>query len=195
MTEAKDRPKGRMAKKAKKKVRRTVWVGVDPELAATLQEAEQRVKRQETSIQVRGSEATAADRTLLETLRDRVEELRNEIKSTATPFVFEAIGHNRYDKLIKAHPPSSEQIEAAKKENTEIGFNPETFPFALIDASCVEPAFEPGELATWLEDDEDGEWNQAEINDLFNGAMAVNLSHARANLGKDSLQIPSFEPS
>lgn len=174
----------RAAKDNKRKNRQVVWIGGDEELATKLREAEGRRQRQNNLVDVRGDDATDADRLLLLKLEEEVEGVRSQLRDTSIKFVLESIGRKRYDKMMAEHPPTKEQMDQAEKEGESITFNPETFPFELIDACTVEPEHEPGELQAWMQDDESEEWNNAEVVDLFNAAVAVNMSRLRLDLGK-----------
>jgi hypothetical protein len=168
----------------KQRVMETVWIGGDPEKLLTLVDKEGRRQRLETMTMVRGQKIDEADRLSLLTLEEEVANLKEELRETAIPFTFQSIGRNMYEKLLKENPPTDEQVSMAKVDGEQISFNPETFPFVLIDASCTDPVHEQGELQKWLQVDEDGEWNIAEINDLFQAALKVNTDRSRVNLGK-----------
>lgn len=182
--EGKQKQSLRAAKDRKKRVQSVMWIGGDEELTKELREAEGRRQRQENIVEVRGDNTSDADRLLLQDLHNQVDTLKESIKNSAIKFVFQAIGRKRYDKLMEDYPPTKEQMVAAEKDGESITFNPDTFPFALIDACAIEPEHEPGELEEWLRDDPDEEWNTAEITDLFHSAVGVNVNRNRVDLGK-----------
>jgi hypothetical protein len=70
----------------------------------------------------------------------RHEALRAQARESEVEFVFVAVGRRRWSDLMLAHPPTPEQLAAAKAEGFKVQFNPETFPIAAVAASCVEPA-------------------------------------------------------
>lgn len=183
------------SKAKKQRVQETVWIGGDPELLTQLAEKEKRRRLLEAGIQVRGDQGTEADRSSLVAVELEIERIKEALRDTALPFVMQAIGHKRFDKLLEAHPPTPDQVEAAKAEGENLNFNLETFPYALIDASCVDPEHEPGELEAWLRDDPDEEWNNAEVQDLFQAALNVNNNRSRVALGKGFRLTPPSEPS
>jgi hypothetical protein len=172
------------SKARKTKVTQTVWIGGDPEKLAALMEKDGRRQRIEAMTMVRGQKQEEADRLALLQLEEEIATIKEELRETAIPFTFQSIGRQAYEKHLRDNPPTDEQVVLAQKENEQLGFNPEVFPFVLIDASCVDPEHEPGEMQKWLQDDPDGEWNIAEINDLFQAALAVNTDRSRVNLGK-----------
>jgi len=176
----------RAAKAKKTKVRKVVWIGGGEEAADKLRDAEGRRSRQRNLVDVRASDATLADRQLLEEVEAEVEALRQGLRDSSIKFVLEAVGRKRYDKILESHPPTAEQLAKAEVDGeASAGFDPETFVYALIDACVVEPESEPGELEAWLRDDPDEEWSNAEVRDLFNAALEVNLSRPTYNLGKE----------
>lgn len=168
----------------KRKVRQVVWIGGDDDLADQYEAASQRRRRQENQIAVRGSDASDADRLLLEQLITAEEKAKEALQETCIKFVFEPIGSKRLDKLRLEHAPTEAQMTEAAREGVQINFNPDTFPAALIDVCAVEPAHEAGEIEKELLEDEDGTWNKAEIGDLFGAALSVNQDRRRHDLGK-----------
>jgi hypothetical protein len=175
----------RAARAKKVRVRQSIWIGGTEEAAEQLREAEGRRLRQQNIVDVRGSDATDADRHLLEEIEQEVQAVKTKAREESIFFLFESIGRKRYDKMMEEHPPSKEQVIRAEKEGETLTFNVETFPFALIDACALEPEHEPGELGAWLQEDPDDEWNTAEIADLFQAAMTTNVGRVRLDLGKD----------
>lgn len=192
MSQAKGKQKQslRAAKGKKNKVQRIVWIGGDEEIYSRLRDLEAQRKRLEAVFGMK-AEQTPQEKQRLDSIDAQIKEAQEEFQATAIRFVMQAIGRNRYDALLKDHPPTPEQIEEAKKDGENISFNPDTFSFALIDACCVEPEHEPGELEAWLRDDPDEEWNMAEVADLFQAAVMVNVDRSRTDMGKGFKLIPS----
>lgn len=73
-----------------------------------------------------------------------------------------ALPRKQYRELLEAHPPADSDEEKAD-------WNAETFPPALIAASCVEPEF-TSEQAQQIWD----EWEAAEAGPLFLACWALN---------------------
>ncbi len=78
---------------------------------------------------------------------------------------FRAVGHKRYKALLDAHPPTDEQ----KQDENHPPYNSETFPIALIAASCVEPRMTEEQVQEL-----DDEWNTSELVPLWLAAIEVN---------------------
>ena len=184
-TQGKQKQTLRSAQGKKNKVRKVVWIGGTDETAEKLRDAEGRRSRQRNIVDVRASDATASDRQLLLVVEEEVESLREQLRNESIRFVLEACGRKRYDKILGEHPPSEEQVLKAEAANEQTpSFNPDTFVFALIDMCVVDPEHEPGELEAWIRDDPNEEWSNAEIHDLFNAALEVNVTRPRYDLGK-----------
>lgn len=192
MAQAKGKQKQslRSVKNKKRKVQKVVWIGGDEKVYAKLRDLEQQRKRLEAVFGVKAN-PTPEERKRLEDVDEQITQAQEEFQETAIKFVMEAIGRNRYDALLREHPPTEAQIEEAKRDGESVSFNPDTFSFALIDACCIEPEHEPGELAEWLREDPDEEWNMAEIADLFQAAVMVNVDRSRADMGKGFRLMPS----
>lgn len=94
---------------------------------------------------------------------------------------FRAIGNKRYDALIRAHPPVA-QTKDQPEDMSGAPYNPQTFPVALVAASCVEPEMTE-EQVTVLRDT----WNVAEYSQLWVAALTVNTSRRQVvEAGKGS---------
>lgn len=65
----------------------------------------------------------------------RILEIEDEMAAKSVTFRFRSIGHRAWADLLRAHPPTRDQL--AKRRDMD--HNPETFPYAAIAASCVEP--------------------------------------------------------
>lgn len=94
---------------------------------------------------------------------------------------FRSIGRKAYDALLDAHPPRDEDKKAADEQGVAAGtinWNTETFPQALIAASCVEPQMTAEDIAEIYDS-----WNTAELAPLFYTALAVNTNNRVGNLG------------
>jgi hypothetical protein len=77
-------------------------------------------------------------------------------------FKYRSLGAQEYDKLVDAHPPTTEQkIDGAS-------FNVNTFAPALISKVCFEPELSYDDAkALWDSPD----WNRGELMHLFGEAM------------------------
>lgn len=163
---------------------KTVEIVLDPELAERVREAERRrddadrrlaARSDDPDVQTEAWEAAAA----LEAFRAQA------VKDDAVVAVrFRSVGRHAWDDLIRAHPPTEEQVAEAKAGGmVELNFNSDTFPPAAVAASLVEPKMTADEVAE-LWDSPD--WNQAELGILFAAALEVNNSRRTLDLGKGS---------
>ena len=108
----------------------------------------------------------------LESLKEDLEAAEEAMYEASALFRFKSIGRNSMDELLAENSPSPRQIEEAKVEgNNDLQYNPETFPQALIAASCVEPDMSVEDVQE-LWDDED--WTTPELLSLFTAAQEVN---------------------
>lgn len=88
-------------------------------------------------------------------IAERIAQVQAEVDATSTTFVFESIGQRAWSDLIAAHPPTSE----GKKTGEQ--FNPDSFPFAAVAASCVQPTGVDEEGARRLYDRLNfGQWSE-----------------------------------
>lgn len=79
-------------------------------------------------------------------------------------FLFRAIGHREYEKLVTSCPPTLEQ----KAENAT--YDPERFAPKLLARVCVEPSISEDD---WREIWTSGEWSRGETSDLFFSAVQL----------------------
>lgn len=98
-------------------------------------------------------------------IKAQLEDLRAQARTTEASFSFQSIGRVEYDALLEANKPTSAQA----KEKMQ--FNVDTFPAALVAASCIDPKMEP-EIAQAMFDSPD--WNGAELQELFMAAFSAN---------------------
>lgn len=113
------------------------------------------------------------------------------VKEATERFSFRSLGRKPYDELVFAHPPTEEQRARAKKQGAdEPDFNPDTFPPALLAASCIS---HDHTIEQWQSicdgDDDEGAWNMGEVTALFLTALEANQTRRVAVLGKGSGQI------
>lgn len=109
---------------------------------------------------------------------EALEAAREALAEDTVELRFRAIGRRAYDALLNEHPPTPAQEEEAKEAGNEIIYNEDTFPQALIAASCIEPQMTEEEVNVLWD-----EWNSTELGALFLAAMTVNTSRRVADLG------------
>lgn len=66
---------------------------------------------------------------------ERLAELETRMDNAAIEFRFRSIGHRAWADLLRAHPPTKPQLE----QDRTLDHNPETFPYAAMAASCIDP--------------------------------------------------------
>ncbi|MDX3087193.1 hypothetical protein PV620_30275 [Streptomyces sp. ME02-6978a] len=94
-------------------------------------------------------------------LAAQLKKLQAEVREHEEPFTLRYIGDRAYSDLLAAHPA----------DNDTEAFNSETFPRALIAASCVDPVMTPEQVADLFE-----VINEGEIKKLFDAAWDVHHS-------------------
>ena len=96
----------------------------------------------------------------------RILELQGEIENAKREFVFKRIGKRAYSDLLAAHPPTAEQ----RRTSPKLDHNPETFPGALVAASCQSPKMTLDQVRKFEEVLDWGQFNQ-----LYQAALDANL--------------------
>lgn len=130
--------------------------------------------------------------------------LDDQAGTTAT-FKFASIGRAGWEKVLDDHQATDEQQAEHRHAQvardvpqlliTSLRWNRDTFPPALIAASCIEPEMTVAQAqALW----DDPAWSAVECNKLFESAKVANdplLEETRASLGKDSPSTTSSATS
>ena len=91
----------------------------------------------------------------------QLKEVREQIKAAERPFTLRYIGDKAYSDLMAAHP---------SKDDSQ-AFDSESFPRALIAASCVDPVMTEEQVTQLFE-----VINEGEIKKLFDAAWDVHNS-------------------
>lgn len=134
------------------------------------------------------------DTSLIEQLDEvnaEIEAVLEEAKDEVLEVVFVGLSPDRYDRLIRAHPPTKEQRTEAAKEGRTLSWNTETFPQDLVAACWRSPdgwsrediveLWDSGEEGH--EDDDEApagsKWNSSELGALFLGAQGACMSRNR----------------
>lgn len=174
---------------AKQPARRTVPILLDPEVEQELIDAtsaharaQDRADRQPTN------SAAAADLTMAAVRLDRARARAREVTAT---FVFQAIGREAFETLRAEHAPTKAQRDEYRKQALaagipphqagELAHNPDTFPPALIAASCIDPVMTVDKaVELWNSD----RFSTADLADLFSAAQLVNQVSRRVDLGE-----------
>ena len=72
-------------------------------------------------------------------IAQQIQDLEEQIRAAEVEFTFRAIGRKALTDLEATHPATAEQQDA-QEDGTRLTWNPETYPPALVAASCVAPA-------------------------------------------------------
>lgn len=136
---------------------RTVMVCIRGDLAGEAERLQDELSRVSTDWEPEDLTAVHPGRELAVKLKD----LREQIKAAEVPFKLRYIGDKAYSDLMAAHP-SKEANEA---------FDSDTFPKALIAASCVDPVMSEEQVSQLFE-----VINEGEIKRLFDAAWDVHNS-------------------
>lgn len=167
----------------KKPLTKRIPIVLDPDLA----EEHERARRDRDVAQMR-SEANPKDPESAFALigaEDRLAELRRRLEDEGAIvwFTLRGIGRTRYDALLDAHPPTAEMRLKAKAAGFETAsWNWDTFPPALVHACLVDSDLTLEDLQEMWDSDD---WNQAELTEILNAAVAVNGTRRTVELGKD----------
>ncbi len=136
---------------------RTVKVCIRGDLAGRMEELQEQLAQTSTDWEPSDLSEVHPGRAIVEEMKA----LREQVKAAEVPFTLRYIGDKAYSDLMAAHPD---------KDDTQ-AFNSETFPRALIAASCVDPVMSE-EQATQLFE----KINEGEIKKLFDAAWDVHNS-------------------
>lgn len=117
---------------------------------------------------------------LPEELQQEVDRVNEELKEHTTYMVFQSMGRKAYEDLMGEHPPTKKQEEEAEEAGVEKPpYNTDTFPPALISASCVEPEMSVAEVEVLFD-----EWTAPEITAMFSAALEVNTQRRVVQMGE-----------
>lgn len=136
---------------------RTVKVCIRGDLAGRMEELQDELAQTSTDWEPSDLTDVHPGRAIAEQMR----ELREQIRAAERPFTLRYIGDKAYSDLMAVHPA----------ENDNEAFNSETFPRALVAASCVDPAMNEEQAAQLFE-----KINEGEIKKLFDAAWDVHNS-------------------
>ncbi len=110
-------------------------------------------------------------------VQDKIDSLEEVSRDTEQVFIFKSIGAPAYDELLS----QSENQPTEEQKKAGADFNSDHFPAALVAASCIDPEITLEQALTIFNDPE---WNGAELQRLFFGALGVNTELADIPLSK-----------
>lgn len=143
----------------------------------------------ETAKTVAEETPTSTTKAALAEAEDALEVAEAAAAEATVTFKFRGISEEEWDALIDVHGPTPDQIRKARKDNAAAPtWNDDTFPQALVAASCIEPemtAEQVGEM--W----KSPQWNAAELQGLFQAAYSASRTRRVPELGKGFGRTPS----
>lgn len=100
--------------------------------------------------------------------------LQQEMADSEVEFRFRGIGRRAYRELLRAHPPTAAQKAEADDAKMMLLFDFDTFPPALMAASCLapQPVTVEGFQTIW------DEWSEGQTAELWRACLAVNQGSA-----------------
>lgn len=134
-------------------------------------EAQTTVQALEAAARTRPSDTTLTPQ--IEEATAKLDALIEQRSEKVADFKFKALGRDRYERLIKAHPPTKDQRTEAARQQRNVTWNEDTFPPALISACLISPKMTEAQVRELLDDDE---WNEADCGALFTGAQQACLT-------------------
>lgn len=105
-------------------------------------------------------------------LAERILQLQDELRASEVEFVFHGIGRKAKAELEREHPPTPEQQTKAEEDGLKLLWNGDTFPPALLAASCVAPEGFDLEAATEVWD----EWSEGQAKPLWQACLVANVA-------------------
>lgn len=106
-------------------------------------------------------------------LAEQIQALEQQVRDSEEEFTFQALGRRQYQLLLNEHRPSAEQEEVA---GAKLIYNIETFPKALLAASCVAPPELAGNAEEWAEIHD--EWPAGQVALIWQACVDVNTEVA-----------------
>ena len=177
MTKKKRTPLEKLA--GKRAVTATLRLVMDADLidaqtrAAAVRDAAERKQRLFANTDPGNPDRVAAE-DAYRTADAEFQRISDEVEEATVDFRFRALSRQRYQDLVRAHPPTQEQKDNYAKEAAAQGlpkaqqsglrFNTDTFPAALVAACLIEPAVDADTVQEWWDSDD---WNETELTRLL----------------------------
>ena len=103
----------------------------------------------------------------------KIRDLEDQIRDAEVEFTFRGVGRRVLTDLETAHPATAEQQDA-QEDGSKLSWNPQTYPPALVAASCVTPAgITPARAEHAFETWSAGQWSK-----LWRACLAANFGSA-----------------
>lgn len=176
------------AKARKTRMTETVKVALDTDWARKVGAAQARVADIERRLQVMPNSTAMVQE--MDAAREEIEGMLEQAGDMILEVKFVGLSEDRYDRIVRAHPPTGDQRKEAARDGRPISYNTRTFPIALVQACWISPrdGWSDEDIAELFDDggeDVDPEsdeapagarWNSAERASLFMGAQAACVS-------------------
>ena len=121
-------------------------------------------------------------------LAETIQRLEAECERSSVTFRFRGLGRRKHSDLVAAHPPTEEQAAELAKVGMSAMVNSESFPPALVAASCVEPEGITLEAAT----DAFETWSEGQWTLLWRACLAANQGSSdpgpKSSIARDVLR-------
>jgi hypothetical protein len=102
-------------------------------------------------------------------LAQEIQRLEQVVRDSEEEFTFQALGRRQYQLMLNEHRPTVEQEEVA---GGRLVYNLETFPKALMAASCIAPVELAGNVEEWAEIHD--EWPPGQVALIWQACVDVN---------------------
>lgn len=148
--------------------RQSVTLCVRGDLVDEIARLEEQMRREDEADQGLNRTAVAPQ------IARQIQALEEEAREAEAVFTFQGLGQGRFAKLQAQHPATDENRKALGTD--ELEWNPETFPPALLAASCIAPAELAGNVEEWTEIHQT--WSNGQVLRLWAACMAANAMGA-----------------
>lgn len=156
-------------------------IALDPDVVTAHLEAQAAVN---VARAVDEAESSPVSRAALADAEDALEEAVAASEASAQVFRFTGLSGPEWDALIDEHPPTRDQIKAARDaKDAPPSWNEDTFPAALIAACSSDPPLTPEDAEQLLKSPN---MNGAETQGLFLAARDASRTRRVPQLGKGS---------
>lgn len=118
----------------------------------------------------------------------QIQALEAEARESEVLFMFEGLGQGALALLQAQHPATpAVRKKLGLPDSQELEYNPETFPPALMAASCVAPEELKGDVEEWTEIHQT--WSQGQVTYLWGTCMAANAMVAETPKSERASEI------
>ena len=134
----------------------------------------------------------AGDADALKAATARLDEAMTALRDDTIVMTFQALPRAVFRLLMAEHPATDEQQAEAEKAGARRRWNPDTFPDALIAATCTFPGFDSVEQAAAFLSSPDARVSPEEADEIFATALQTcESSRQVADWGKGSGETAS----